>query len=35
MSEVAPQGGKRRREGPQGTGPDWDNVRNWLKRLLP
>ncbi|OGO39418.1 MAG: cell division protein FtsA [Chloroflexi bacterium RBG_16_57_11] len=35
MSEVAPQGGKRRRESLQGSGPDWDNVRNWLKRLLP
>jgi cell division protein FtsA len=36
MSEVAPQGGKRRpRASTQGSGPDWENVRNWLKRLLP
>ena len=36
MSEVAPQGGKRRpRTSPQGSGLDWESVRNWLKRLLP
>jgi cell division protein FtsA len=36
MSEVAPQGSKRRpRSSLQGSGPDWDGVRNWLKRLLP
>jgi cell division protein FtsA len=36
MSEVAPQGGKRRlRASTQGSGPDWEGVRNWLKRLLP
>jgi cell division protein FtsA len=35
MNEVVPQGGKRRREGLQGSGPDWEGVRNWLKRLLP
>lgn len=36
MSEVAPQTGKRRpRTSPQVSGPDWENVRNWLKRLLP
>jgi cell division protein FtsA len=36
MSEVASQGGRRRRESPQGSGPDWgESVRNWLRRLLP
>jgi cell division protein FtsA len=36
MSEVAPQGSKRRpRSSIQGSGPDWEGVRNWLKRLLP
>ena len=36
MSEFAPQGGGRRtRTHAQGGGLDWDNVKNWLRRLLP
>jgi cell division protein FtsA len=36
MSEVSPQGGRRRpRAQSQGGGFDWDKVKNWLKRLLP
>ncbi|HEX7975966.1 MAG TPA: cell division FtsA domain-containing protein, partial [Anaerolineales bacterium] len=39
MSEFAPQGGSRRsrpgRQGSGGGGGTWDNVKNWLKRLLP
>ena len=37
MSEVAPQGGKRRRAraSSREAALDWDNVKNWLKRLLP
>ena len=36
MSEIVPQSGNNRYQ-PQnnGKGIDWENVKNWLKRLLP